>query len=520
MTSAGPFLADVSFVRLISSDSGNQKFSIPQEGGFVVLRMRGVGIEKDRLAVIGSTSQAHAEVECKNILKKMKQVGATPKRIEVLVCGSEGESFVLNVTKMLSRFGIEQIKTKETSVMSHNQDIVLDLDTKNFRYRLLTSDKLAKSPIKGEREGLKDENVKSLKKSRVMKVLIVDDSVPIQKILQTMLKKDPSIEIVGVASNPLEAEELRLKHQPDIMTLDIHMPQKDGVTYLGEVMATDPMPVIMISDLNKNEASPVMRALELGAFDYIQKPSAKNLQDLSESLIAAVQAAFASRERIVKRFQRKKTSTKLRRTSEQNARSNGYANCPLMVIGSSTGGTEVIREMVPQIPSDVPPILVVQHMPEVFTAKFAESLNAIGSIRVIEATHNLSIERGTMYIAPGGRQMRLVRTKTDLLQIQLTDDPPMNRFKPSVDYLFQSIAELDLCRKTRAAILTGMGEDGARGMLKMHQAGAYTVAQNEDSCVVFGMPKAAIEFNSVDEVGDIDGVLRGLLSGSVNDKAA
>jgi two-component system chemotaxis response regulator CheB len=176
--------------------------------------------------------------------------------------------------------------------------------------------------------------------------------------------------------------------------------------------------------------------------------------------------------------------------------------------------------MVPQIPSDVPPILVVQHMPEVFTAKFAESLNAIGSIRVIEATHNLSIERGTMYIAPGGRQMRLVRTKTDLLQIQLTDDPPMNRFKPSVDYLFQSIAELDLCRKTRAAILTGMGEDGARGMLKMHQAGAYTVAQNEDSCVVFGMPKAAIEFNSVDEVGDIDGVLRGLLSGSVNDKAA
>ena len=330
--------------------------------------------------------------------------------------------------------------------------------------------------------------VKKTTLNPAVRVLIIDDSISIRKLLEKALSRFADIEVVGMAENADSAEKMRLELNPDVMTLDILMPGKNGVEYLAELRKKTNIPVIMVSDLSKNEASPVIRALELGAFDYVQKPSFSELDSISEHLKNLILAAYKS---------------KIKNSSfigEESAVSVSNLNSKLIAIGASTGGTTALRDIFMKLPSVTPPIIVVQHLPPAFTRAFADGLNRISAIDVVEAENGSVLKGSTAYIAPGGKQMRLKRGANQDFEIELTEDPPVNRFKPSVDYLFHSISEMGVAGRTCALLLTGMGEDGARGLLSLKSHGAFTIAQDEASSVVFGMPKIAIDMNAASMV--------------------
>jgi two-component system chemotaxis response regulator CheB len=350
----------------------------------------------------------------------------------------------------------------------------------------------------------------TVKATKKIKVLIVDDSYPIRKILKNLLSESNEFDIVGEAADAEAAEKLRIETNPDVMTLDIHMPNKDGVTYLAELMRQAPMPVIMISDLSLKEAGPVMKALEVGAFDYIQKPGLRELAEVAPQLMSTIKAAFEGRKKIVSLHQKQNRSHKNTTIAIADKIKGFDSKLKLIAIGASTGGTEALREIFKVLPAQTPPIVVVQHMPKLFTAAFAGSLNKQSAIEVKEAEHGDYLKNSTAYIAPGGIQMG-IHDKGNGLQIYLRDDPPMNRFKPSVDYMFNSIKELSLKDKLNAALLTGMGEDGARGLLSLRQGGSYTIAQDENTCVVYGMPKAAADRNAAVDILPLEEIAFSLL---------
>lgn len=343
--------------------------------------------------------------------------------------------------------------------------------------------------------------------SRPIRVLIVDDSDPIRRVIKSSLSKYSEIEIVGEAANPIEAEKLRKKVKPDVMTLDIQMPFKDGVTYLRELMPVSPMPIIIVSDLNLKEVSPVMTALELGAFDYLQKPAASEIPRFASELKDKVVAAGSYSGKMSKIKSR--ASQQLMNISAAPLEYD--KNIELIAIGSSTGGTEALREVFSYWPAQTPPIVIVQHIPPVFSKAFADSLNQDCKIGVKEAEDGDILQNSMAYIAPGGKQMHLEK-KGDQLRIRVTDAPPVNRFKPSVDYLFNSIVKLDVAKNTNAALLTGMGDDGARGLLQLKNSGAITYAQSEETCVVYGMPKVAVELKAVDKVVDLSDIAKSLMT--------
>ncbi len=333
-----------------------------------------------------------------------------------------------------------------------------------------------------------------------IRVLIVDDSKTIRNLLTSIIESSPQMQIVGQAADAFEAETLRLKLKPDVMTLDIHMPEKDGVTYLEEVLNKDPMPIVMVSDLSLKEASPVMRALEVGAFDYFQKPAASELAVLAPELINIIKAAYDGRNKIKKLHSEKKQK---QITISNNKKSlppstiKADSSLRLIAIGASTGGPEAIRKILGDFPEKTPPIIIIQHMPAKFTKTFADSLNQACRIKVKEAENGDLLEPSTAYIAPGGFQMAILESH-GRYQVSITDDPPVNRFKPSVDYTFNSLERIDFKGQLHAAILTGMGSDGAYGILGLKRKGYFTIAQDEATCVVYGMPRAAVEYNGID----------------------
>lgn len=422
------------------------------------------------------------------LLKKFKNVGSDPARLKIYLFGGGGP---IGETKNFN-IGEENLK-KARMLLAHYHlkiykekigpsSMMVKLDSRSgdvYVSATASSDKVAVLPI----------NNKSIK------VLIVDDSAPIRRILRVCLSKNSRVEIIGEACDPIEAEELRKKFKPDVMTLDVNMPKKDGVTYLGEIMDSSPMAVIMVTDLNLKEASPIMKALELGAFDYIQKPSAVDIDKFGDRLNEIVLAASS--------FKTKKNKSNPAKAKRLVVEYGHDKSIELIAIGSSTGGTEAIRTIFKELPSTTPPIVIVQHIPASFSGAFAESLNRFSKIEVKEARDGDVITPNTAYIAPGEKQMKLNAGPNGKLIICITDDPAVNRFKPSVDYLFNSIARLPVAKKTKVAILTGMGDDGARGMLALKKAGASTVAQNEESCVVYGMPKVAVEMKAADKILDL-----------------
>jgi two-component system chemotaxis response regulator CheB len=347
-----------------------------------------------------------------------------------------------------------------------------------------------------------------------IKVLIIDDSALIRSLLTEIINKQPDMEVVGTAPDPLVAREMIKALNPDVLTLDVEMPKMDGLAFLEKLMRLRPMPVVMVSSLTERSSSITLHALELGAFDYVTKPKLdirNGLQEYAEELTDKIRAA--SKARLPKSSPRsaanitghQKNSADVVLAAEHHVFSTTEK---IILLGSSTGGTEALKVFLVDMPPDCPGILITQHMPEAFTKTFAKRLDSLCKIAVKEAEHGDRVLPGHAYLAPGNRHLLLKRSGANYVT-ELSDGPPVSRHRPSVDVLFRSAAN---CAGKNAVgiIMTGMGDDGAAGMLEMHQAGAYTLAQDEQSCVVFGMPKEAIARGAVDEVAPLHDLSRRL----------
>lgn len=338
-----------------------------------------------------------------------------------------------------------------------------------------------------------------------IKVMVVDDSAVVRQVLQGVLTAEPEFEFIGAASDPLFAME-RMKNQwPDVIVMDVEMPRMDGITFLRKLMSERPTPVVICSSLTVKGAQTTMQALEAGAVDVITKPTTglkQFLQDSSRDLANAVRAAAQSNMRAVKpKPIPMQVAPKLNADvilSSAHGTAMAETTDRIIAIGTSTGGTQALEAVLPALPRVCPGIVIVQHMPEKFTASFAQRLNSLCEIEVREAQNNDRVIPGRALLAPGGKHMLLKRSGAQY-HVEVIDGPVVNRHRPSVDVLFRSVAKF-AGRNATGVIMTGMGDDGARGMREMHDAGAYTLAQDEASCVVFGMPKEAIKLNAVDKV--------------------
>lgn len=339
-------------------------------------------------------------------------------------------------------------------------------------------------------------------------MLIVDDSAAMRQLLTKILSSDHAIEVVGTAADPYFAREKILSLKPDVLTLDVEMPRMDGITFLEKLMRGHPMPVVMVSSLTQAGYDVTLRALELGAVDFFAKPTLDTLTGVAgggQHIIDKVKAAAGARVKA-------RAPSALPTTPAPALRTTATFDMThkIIVIGASTGGTEAICEVLLALPADTPGIVVVQHMPPGFTASFANRLNNLCRISVREAKDGDKVLPGHALIAPGNFQTSLVRSGAEY-KVRVTSDPPVNRHRPSVDVLFNSAAE-QAGKNVVAAILTGMGDDGARGMKRMRDAGARTIAQDEASCVVFGMPKEAIAHEGAEFILPLNRIGSELLS--------
>jgi two-component system chemotaxis response regulator CheB len=327
----------------------------------------------------------------------------------------------------------------------------------------------------------------------LIKVLCVDDSALIRSLISTIVDDAPDMVMVATAPDPLIARELIKRHDPDVLTLDVEMPRMDGLDFLDKLMRLRPMPVIMISSLTERDSEATLAALELGAVDFIAKPRLAirdGMLDYAAEITAKIRAAARARPR---RARRPPQILAAPRVSSEK----------LLIVGASTGGTEPLRELLVPMPPDAPAVLIAQHMPAGFTASFARRLDSLCRIHVQEAEHGQRVLPGHAYIAPGGNtHLKLARSGANYV-IALDDGPPVNRHRPSVDVLFASAA-VQAGKNAIGILLTGMGKDGAAGLLHMRQAGAATLVQDEASCVVFGMPREAIAIGAAEQVVALD----------------
>ncbi|HUP98014.1 MAG TPA: chemotaxis response regulator protein-glutamate methylesterase [Usitatibacter sp.] len=337
-----------------------------------------------------------------------------------------------------------------------------------------------------------------------IKVLIVDDSRMIRDVLTDILREQPDIEVVGAAADAFEARDLIKKLEPDVLTLDVEMPKMNGLEFLDRLMRAAPMPVVMISSATERGSEVTFRALELGAVDFVTKPklNEQTPDDYGDLIAEKIRAAKSARLKAPRRANPEDTVTNMQAVVPKRPVPRGVKTSErLIAVGASTGGTEAIREFLIGMTPDCPGIAIVQHMPENFTRMFAERLNGLCQITVKEAEHNDPILPGHAYIAPGGKHLWVKRDEGQLLA-KLSTEPPMNLHRPSVDFLFLSCAKF-LGADAIGVIMTGMGKDGAQGMLKMKEKGSYNIAQDEATSVIFGMPREAIELDAVHEVAPL-----------------
>jgi two-component system, chemotaxis family, protein-glutamate methylesterase/glutaminase len=330
----------------------------------------------------------------------------------------------------------------------------------------------------------------------MIRVLIVDDSAVMRAFLSRVVGSQPDMELLGASPDPLLAIDRIRRTPPDVITLDVEMPRMNGLDFLRNLMAVRPLPVVMISSLTREGAETTLKALELGAVDFIAKPASydqleANAHEIAEKIRAAAGARVTRRRAV------------LAQPAEKSRPAPLLASMPpaqhrVIGIGASTGGVEALREILCELPGDMPPILVAQHMLPGFTGAFARRLDAICEISVKEAEDGEDVLQGVAYVAPGGRHLLLARRRLSYV-LRVTEDPPVNRHRPSVDTLFRSMADAAASRAI-GVILTGMGADGAEGLLGLRRAGARTVAQDEASSVVFGMPRQAIALGGAEEV--------------------
>ncbi len=335
-----------------------------------------------------------------------------------------------------------------------------------------------------------------------IRVICVDDSALIRSLMTEIINSQPDMEVVATASDPLIARDQVKRHNPDVMTLDVEMPRMDGLEFLEKLMRLRPMPVVMVSSLTERGSEAALRALELGAIDFVTKPRLgirDGLLAYTDLIAGKIRIAAAAQLLPAKRAAVSGKPAAVVETALLN--NSRLSTEKLLVIGASTGGTEAIREVLQSLPPDSPGIMIAQHMPAGFTRSFAQRLNGLCRIAVSEAVNGERILPGHAYIAPGEFHLSLVRSGANFVA-QVDQDEPVNRHRPSIDVLFDSVAR-HAGRNAVGVLLTGMGRDGAEGLLRMRAAGAHTLAQDEASCVVFGMPREAIAIGAASAVAPL-----------------
>ncbi|WPB57798.1 chemotaxis response regulator protein-glutamate methylesterase [Xylophilus sp. GOD-11R] len=349
-------------------------------------------------------------------------------------------------------------------------------------------------------------------------VIVVDDSALVRSLLAEIINRQPDMACIGTANDPLIAREMIRERNPDVITLDVEMPRMDGIDFLGRLMRLRPMPVVMISTLTDRGAEVTMRALELGAVDFVAKPRvgvASGLKDLAEQIVEKIRIASKAKVRRAPALAAPAPAAHPANAAAPVAPPSSSALLgrvsteKLIFIGASTGGTEAIRQILVDLPADCPAIAITQHMPPGFTASFAARLDGLCAISVKEAVNGERILPGHAYIAPGGKQFSIGRSGANYVAV-VEDAEPVNRHRPSVEVLFQSAAR-HAGRNAYAIMLTGMGADGAKAMREMKDAGSYNYVQDEASCIVFGMPREAIAHGAAHEVLPLDQIAGALL---------
>lgn len=357
-----------------------------------------------------------------------------------------------------------------------------------------------------------------------IKVLIIDDSALVRQILTEIFAQAPNLEVVGTASDPLIARDKIKQLNPDVLTLDVEMPKMDGVTFLSNLMRLRPMPVVMVSSLTESGADITLQALELGAFDFVTKPKidvAHELSSYSAEIIEKVTAAATANVSALEKRVASNSEKSIEKFSadaiiaKKSIPKNFRSTEKIIAIGASTGGTEAIKDVLMDLPVDGPGVVITQHIPEQFSKPFAERMNRTVAMQVCEATDGQQILAGHAYIAPGSKHLMVERDGARYI-CRLKDGEPVNRHKPAVDVLFRSVAQ-HVAHNAVGAVLTGMGDDGARGLLEMHEAGALTLVQDEKTSVVWGMPGESVKLGGVDDVVPLNRIAKKLME-NVNKK--
>lgn len=332
-----------------------------------------------------------------------------------------------------------------------------------------------------------------------IKVLVVDDSALVRSLLAEIISKTPGLELVGAAPDAFVARDMVNQFRPDVITLDVEMPRMDGLAFLEKLMAARPTPVVMISTLTEEGADATLRALELGAIDFLPKPKlgvSEGIREYSELIVEKIIAAAGVRVKPLQKNNRPEISSTEKTISKQLQSTE-----KIIAIGASTGGTEAIKDLLVQFPSAVPGIVMTQHMPPGFTRTYAERLNKCTRLHVVEAKGGERILPGHAYLAPGGHHLVVARSGADYI-VKLSDAEPLHRHRPAVDVMMESVAKVG-GKNVIGVLLTGMGKDGAQGMLDIKNHGGFTFAQDEASCVVYGMPKEAVTMGGVDQTVEL-----------------
>ena len=427
-----------------------------------------------------------------DLLRKFKNFGSAKENLEIKIIGG-------------AHINIDQIQ-KITAI---HDSLALALDTVNNFGLQIKARSIGGKDLKtvtfdtvSGRLRFSVKPADSILKSKI-KVLVIDDSKTIRTLIETCLRSDTGIEVIGLAGDPIEAMDLIAKKNPDVITLDIKMPRMDGLTFIKEYISKNYFPTILISSLNPKELDGTIDGLLHGAFHYLEKPKTANeAADFEVELRQVIkhahqfnQNAGYTAKQSPKTYSAKQSNQALNKSSSFSLRS---CKNSLVAIGASTGGVQALQKVIENFNRDIPPIVVVLHIPAAFSRALAERWNEEFDFAVKEAQDNDRIEPGKIYLAPGGCQMKITDLGEKLI-IKLTDDPPLNRFKPSVDYTFFSVAKIK-SKKIVGVLLTGMGDDGAKGMLDLKSNGALTIAQDEKTSTVYGMPKAAAELDAAKEI--------------------